>query len=295
MRDLGWQAPGGVEVTFAALGGTGGGLVANVNRWRDQMGLEHVEDAAVADLPRADLMGQSAILVDLDGTYGGMGGPTKIEGAKLLGLIAELPRAALFLKMTGPAEAVEAQRDAFLFLGHSIRMGPPTPAEGLPPGHGMRPPAAGETQGSSAVSWSVPKDWKPTGGRTAFREATFVPEGHPDTEAWVSVLAGDGGGLLENINRWRRQMGQSALGDAEVRSLPQLEANGREGTLVTIHGSYDAGSMSSHQGKIEDATMLGFVLMRGGDSVFVKMVGPTDQVTAERGAFEAFVRSLRAP
>jgi hypothetical protein len=293
MRDVGWDVPGGATCTFSALPGSGGGLLANVNRWRKQMGLEDIDEAGLAAMEDATLMGQAAKVVDLEGTYGGMGGTENVEGAKMLGLIADLPGAALFLKLTGPAEAVEAARGGFEQVAASLRPAPMA-GEGMPPGHGMRP-SSGEaaTERETPLGWDAPAGWAAQGPRP-FREETFNPEGRENTEAWISVLVGDGGGLVENINRWRGQMGQSPLSAAEVENLPTLESMGIEGTLVTIHGSYNAG-MGGGGGRIEDATMLGYALLRGDDSVFVKMVGPTEDVLAEKENFEALCRSLRKP
>ena len=52
MRVVGFRIAGNenAECTVIVLGGTGGGLAANVNRWRKQMGLEGIDAQAVSSL-----------------------------------------------------------------------------------------------------------------------------------------------------------------------------------------------------------------------------------------------------
>ena len=88
MRDVGWGVAGNAdaECTFSTLPKGGGGLVANVNRWRKQMSLPPLDDAAVQALPKKTMFGRPATLVELSGKYVGMGGSNALEGAKFLGL-----------------------------------------------------------------------------------------------------------------------------------------------------------------------------------------------------------------
>ncbi|MBL9085642.1 MAG: hypothetical protein JNM10_00735, partial [Planctomycetia bacterium] len=60
-----------LEVALSSAGGT---LAANVDRWRAQMGLPPEGEAGLPALPRKPFLGRDAVLVDLRGAYGGMGG-----------------------------------------------------------------------------------------------------------------------------------------------------------------------------------------------------------------------------
>jgi hypothetical protein len=97
-----------------------GDLLGNLNRWRIQMGLEPVAEAAAAALPELEVLGAKARLVELTGTYKGMGGAA-IEGAKMLGVILPRPGSSLFVKMVGPGADVDAAREGFLALCKSLR------------------------------------------------------------------------------------------------------------------------------------------------------------------------------
>jgi len=97
------------EVNVAAMGGTGGGLLANINRWRGQIGLAPVADS---DLPQfsqpLNVPGGTATLVDLTGTDGKTGAPLRLVGA-----IVDLNGQTWFYKMMGDKQIVAQQKDTF--------------------------------------------------------------------------------------------------------------------------------------------------------------------------------------
>ena len=102
----------GAEVSFSYLGGDAGGLAANVNRWRGQVGLPPLDDgAAQAQAGPGRLLHREAWRVDLEGAEESivclftLGGPF-----------------SLFLKLKGPAAAVDAQKDSFEAFAGSIRV-----------------------------------------------------------------------------------------------------------------------------------------------------------------------------
>jgi len=123
MRDinLSFGEQGEGECYVARLPGTGGGLVANVNRWRSQMGADPLSDEEVAALPRRSLFGQQAVYIEIDGDYTpGMGTQDTFEDYRLLGLILASDAGAVFVKMTGPRELVAANEEAFDTFTSSI-------------------------------------------------------------------------------------------------------------------------------------------------------------------------------
>ncbi|MFQ5504116.1 MAG: hypothetical protein ACE5F1_04860 [Planctomycetota bacterium] len=110
------------ECYIAILGGGAGGVEANINRWRNQLAKEALSSGQINELPRIPVLGRQAALVEVSGTFTGMSGPA-IQDATLLGVICELPRITLFVKMIGPAAEVKAEREAFIGFCKSIRMG----------------------------------------------------------------------------------------------------------------------------------------------------------------------------
>ena len=116
------------ECYLTALPGGGGGVVANVNRWRDQMGEDPLTEEEVSALPDKMFLGAKAKLVDLEGDFGGMSfpGAPAAEAKKdyrLIGLIQEQDPFTFFIKMTGPKEVVAKEQAAFDAFCQSITLG----------------------------------------------------------------------------------------------------------------------------------------------------------------------------
>lgn len=89
--------------------GEGGGLVGNVNRWRQQVGLDPLPEAEVAKLVTAiDVGGGKASLVDFAGTDARTGQKTRLVGAVI-------PRGAQtwFYKLMGNEQIVDREKQAF--------------------------------------------------------------------------------------------------------------------------------------------------------------------------------------
>jgi hypothetical protein len=114
------KAPG-AEVYVTVLGGAAGGARANVDRWRDQMGLPALTDDEFARLPRATVLGAEAVFAELEGSFAGDMGKRGDGRWMLLGMV--LPRGdhSVFVKMTGPAAEVRGERDRFRAFCESLR------------------------------------------------------------------------------------------------------------------------------------------------------------------------------
>ncbi len=113
---------GGVgECYLTALPGEGGGTAANLNRWREQMGLEPASEEEIAALPTIMFLGQPALYASLDGVFTGMGGAPQ-EGYRMLGTILNSEQFTLFVKMTGPADVVGGEEENFKRFCASLRI-----------------------------------------------------------------------------------------------------------------------------------------------------------------------------
>lgn len=112
------EADGRAEVTVSAFPGDSGGLLANVNRWRGQIGLEPVQAADAEKLvERFDGPSGQVSLVDMTGTDRATGQPTRLLGAML-------PRGGQtwFFKLRGDGPVVDRQRPVFLKFVQSARL-----------------------------------------------------------------------------------------------------------------------------------------------------------------------------
>lgn len=108
------------ECWMIGLGGDGGGAVANLNRWRRELGQEALTPEQIQSLPHMQILGRSSPTIEVHGRYQGMSGPA-IEDAMMLGAICELGPWTLFVKMVGPKTEMETQRAAFQALCASLR------------------------------------------------------------------------------------------------------------------------------------------------------------------------------
>jgi len=254
-----------------------GGIAANVLRWRKQMELEPITPAAVAGLPKEEFLGQSAVLVDLEGTFVGMGRSAPRPGSRMLGLLVEEPGRTVTLKMTGPAASVAEEREHFLALAKSF--------------HSKEAPAAAAApEGGQPFAWDAPPEWELREGHP-MRVVTFAPKGSEGTECYVTILSGGAGGVAANMQRWRDQMAQPQLTVAELDALKTVQVLGHDAKMIEINGSYT--DMAGN--KVGKASLLGVVCQLPEALVTVKMTGPTDVVEKEKDRFLAFCGSLRMP
>lgn len=99
-----------VEVTLSIFPGDAGGLLANINRWRGQIGLKEAEPAEVAKLAESfEAAGPDAKIVDMTGTDAKTSRPVRLIGA-----IVPRGERTWFYKLLGDAELAEREKPAFL-------------------------------------------------------------------------------------------------------------------------------------------------------------------------------------
>ena len=292
-----------IEVYLSVLPGGGGGVEANLNRWRAQMGQEAYSPEELAALERAPVMGHEAVIADISGTYQGMSGDLNHADYQMLGAIFEHEGAAVFVKMTGPAQDVAAERSSFLDYVQSLRPQGASSAHGmgeLPPGHPPIGQSGGGMMGGGMMAhpearqenleWTLPEGWQ-RGEDRPVRLANFLVADNPLIECYITVLPDNAGGIEANVNLWRQQLGQAALTQEELTDLPQLEVLGQLAPLIETGGRYADMSGQLH----EDYLLLGVIRPMEDRTVFVKMVGPADAMRAQRDNFINFSKSLRLP
>jgi len=96
------------EVNVAELNGGGGGVLANVNRWRGQISLDPVDEIGLAKLTTTmNVTGGQATAVDMTGSNEN-GQPTR-----LVAVIVPMGNETWFYKLMGDEKVVGSQKDAF--------------------------------------------------------------------------------------------------------------------------------------------------------------------------------------
>ena len=101
---------GTASVTMTVLQGDGGGLLGNVNRWREQLGLETLEEKKLTDaLMPVKGLGKKASMIDITG----ISQRSQIE-TRLVGVIVSDNGLTWFYKLMGSTSVVEEAKEGFL-------------------------------------------------------------------------------------------------------------------------------------------------------------------------------------
>ena len=260
-----FKASNGTEVAVTAFPGDVGGLVANINRWRGQVGLEPTDENGVREhLVRLD--GVNVIIVDIPG-----------ESARLIGSVIDVGDGKTwFAKALGEADAVEQIRDEIAAFSASFRI---DEHAGHNHGEDDHDHSSHEDEPSNgaqmdSAGWTKPQEWTVESSSSSILAAAY--NAASGARITLTALMGDGGGTLANVNRWRGQLG---LDTAE--SLEELDSTdlGDGAMMVDLIASDNS------------ARMVAAIIPSGNQSLFFKMTGSVEAVESELERFEAFVNS----
>lgn len=164
----------------------------------------------------------------------------------------------------------------------------------MPSAGGSGAGAGGGAMGSGmeapeGFAWDLPAGWTalPT---SAMRNANFRVAGDEKAECYLSLLGGEAGGLVSNLNRWRSQIGLGPLSEAEIADLPRATLLGRQGVLVDFAGTWKGMGGTSNEANWR---LIGILDVDPAGSAFLKMTGPDAKIAAEKERFLALAKSLR--
>ncbi|MDO8540174.1 MAG: hypothetical protein Q7S40_06985 [Opitutaceae bacterium] len=103
------------DLSISVLGGTAGGVPANINRWRAQLGLPELAPGEIVgtteSIPADRLV---FTFVDIAGQSGG-------AAIRMLAAIAEFEGQTWFFKLTGPDQGVAQEKAAFVAFLRSVK------------------------------------------------------------------------------------------------------------------------------------------------------------------------------
>jgi hypothetical protein len=151
----------------------------------------------------------------------------------------------------------------------------------MPPGHPDLPSAA-----APALQYKRPEAWQDA-ALGEMRAASFHVGGKDGKQADVSVipLPGLAGSDLDNVNRWRGQVGLAAVSETELASLAQpVELAGQTAKLYEQAGA--------NPGSGEKTRILAAIARRDGTAWFFKMTGDDGLVAEQKPAFVEFLKSV---
>jgi len=197
-----------------------------------------------------------------------------------------------FVKAVSEPANIEAIRESFIAFSKSFRLNaaPSPTTTAVPPA--ISPPSAPATSPhapTNAIAQRLattppPPNWKPDANASSFLAASFTAtndKGSP--RATASSLLNDGGGLLNNINRWRDQVGLEALAALADQPVKNLSANAILVDLVNAGGTDRQAIIvltDNANGAAQTTTW------------FFKLRGSPDAVTAELSTFEAWAKAV---
>jgi hypothetical protein len=272
------------EVTITSFPGDVGGALANVNRWRQEVGLGEITEKEIAS--------DKAVVDSNEGKL------YEFAGATQRTVVAMIPRdgSSWFFKMRGDSAVVAGAKPAFLEFLKSVHFGanaavPPAAdphagmaAMGTGTGTGMA--AAGSSDGQP--KWSAPANWtESTPGAMVTKSFAIAGDASQKAAVTISVLAGEGGGTLANVNRWRGQLKLPAIAEDGLAKVTQsVDVPGGKATLVDFTGTNADGQPSR---------MVAASVTHGGQTWFYKLTGDDPVVTREKDAFVKFVQTVRYP
>ena len=156
---------------------------------------------------------------------------------------------------------------------------------------GALPPGHPDTSGSAApaLQYKGPAGWNEV-APGQMRAASFRVAGKDGKQADVSVipLPGLAGSDLDNVNRWRGQVGLPSVSEAELAKLAQpVEIAGQSASLYEQAGS--------NAGSGEKSRILAAITRRDGTAWFFKMTGDDGLVAEQKPAFIEFLKSVSFP
>jgi len=211
--------------------------LANVNRWRAQLGLPAITAEQLPDSTETfELEGTTATMVDL-------------------------------VSQPGPASAATA-------------MPPATSDAG--------PPDVSATSSGGGIKFKAPDGWQPAplvvsrGGITLRHDAAFAVSADGKQAEFTLDRLPPSVGLLQNVNRWRGQIGLEPITDDQLSAaLARLDIDGVAADMVELVGARE--------------TILGIMALQNGQAWYFKLKGDKDLVEREKENFRSFAESVQFP
>jgi hypothetical protein len=146
----------------------------------------------------------------------------------------------------------------------------------------------------SLLRWTVPEGWNFLLA-TEFRHLNFDFGPNREGEFYLTMFPiSSGGGVLENLNRWRQQMGQPPMVEADLAELPVKTIFNRPVPSIDITGTFTGGSgpMMAPAPPKPGYRMIGAIFEAPGYLFTLKMTGPEALVAAHAAKFDAFCQTL---
>ena len=245
----------------------------SVNMWRQELTQDPLTEVSGQEV---SVGGHPASLYEIEGQRQG-----EDSKSRTLGAIHEHDGLMWFIKMTGDADLVTANREKFTNFMATLELHGED-AHSSPKGEAVSTNAGELPPDASQPKWNPPAHWQAKAPGPMLLASYAISGEKGAAELTISKLAGEGGGLAPNVNRWRGQLGLGpASSDEMQKTVTAVEVDGKPAPLVDLTGT------NSKTG--QPARMLTLVLRTASETWFYKLMGSTDVVAAERENLVKFV------
>jgi hypothetical protein len=248
--------------------------LGNFNMWRGELQLPPA--AKAESVPVTIGPGQGKLFEISDG---------KTPGRIMVGVI-DHDGTSFYFKMRGDDASVREQKPAFLEFLKSVSFEAP-PAMAMTDPHAGMTAVPASAQGGAETGAALPAGWKEIPNPQMLL-AKYVIQGSGDTKADVniSMLNGQGGGVMMNITRWRGQLGLPPLSEEDFSKQAQtVDVGGGKATVVDMTGT------DAKTGKT--ARLVGVIAPQGGDTWFYKLMGDEQVVGQQKDTFLKFIQTAK--
>ncbi len=245
MRYATFLTPQNLEVTVAVFPGDVGGLLANVNRWRGQVGLDSIEEHEL-ERNAVPILGTNSYVIDIEG----------LENRLICTSVSLGDGSTWFVKTIGNSSAAGRIKGDMVTFSESFRIMDSTKLE---------------EPSTPLIEWKPPANWSVDQGASSMLMAAYVTE--LGARITLTQLGGDGGGLLNNINRWRGQLGLEPK-----QSINELNIQIQDGIVFVDLVSLDG----------KNRIVVGIISLDN-KTLFFKLMGSPESTQAALKQFTNFV------
>jgi hypothetical protein len=269
------------EVSIVPMPGVSGIELDSVNMWRQTLGLPALDAAGFAKIGENTLVGKTtARLFDLAAADGNTTNKNRTIGA-----IANNEGSLWFFKITGDNHLVAQEKPAFQDFLKSITFSPVDAANVAAAPFAKRAMGPVDRQapenpisGAGHAPWKTPDGWIEQPTPSMLLASYSVPgKAGGKADVTVSMFPGDVGGVLANVNRWRRQLGLPPVTENDLsKTTSQMDVGNAKATVVDMTGQDGAKAMYA------------MIVPRDGNTWFYKMTGDPAALADQKKSFVEF-------
>jgi len=262
------------DISFVSLGTSAGNVLENVNRWLSQIGQPPIDEQKLNQIAQhlTTSVGDVTV-VDLEGLPADA--DPKKDG-RIIAAMTTTGNSTLFFKIRGNSALTESQKNEFTKWIVAVC----NSQGGNKSAQAANATPSSQSSDSPQIKWQLPPGWNEV-PPSAMRYASFNA-GANENKVDISIVTfpGNGGNDIENVNRWRGQIGLPPMSEEAMTSqVTTLRAGDATLAAIDITGA--------------KARTVAAWVRRDAHVWFFKATGPNAAVEKEKQNFVKFVQSVR--